>query len=92
MERYQKGPTTEFWNEFSDDDGKRMSFTEISIALRNQRDTHAVQLAKEARQRYSKERFAVLFSYKKSGQTRVKTKDAEIAKTYEKLLAEGITQ
>ena len=92
MEYYQQRTSTEFWNEFSND-GKRMSFTEISAALRAQRDIHATQLASEARKRFGNgARFAELFGYKKTGQTRVQTKDAAIAKRYEKLLAKGITR
>jgi hypothetical protein len=92
MDRYRKSSPASFWEDFTDENGKRMSFTAISQALRNEREADVAALAEQARSMYSKERFAQLFSYSKGGERRVKTKDAEIAKTYQKLLDEGITQ
>jgi hypothetical protein len=92
MDYYEQRSATEFWAKFTDENGERMSFTAISQVLRNEREEKEKELANEARQVYSHERFQELFSYRKSGRKFVKTKDAEIAKTYERLCQQGITE
>jgi hypothetical protein len=91
MDEYQGSSPTDFWNKFTDEKGKRMSFTAISQVLRDDREAAAIALAEKARKAFSRERFDELFSYTKGGRKYIKTKDVDIAKTYEKLLAKGIT-
>lgn len=92
MDVYEKTTKVEFWHKFTDEEGKRMSFTTISQVLRDKREVGAKAMAGQARNAYSKDRFNELFSYTKSGKKRVKTKDGDIAKTYQQLLAKGITE
>ncbi len=92
MDVYQKMTPAEFWHRFTDEEGRRMTFTAISQVLRDEREADAVTMARRARCAYREDRFNKLFSYTKSGQKRIKTKDVDIAKTYRMLLEKGITE
>ena len=92
MQAYQSMSEVEFWSRFTDSNGNRMSITTIDQVLRDDRETTTAALAQEARNRYSLQRFNELFSYIKSGKKRVKSKDAEIAKTYQQLQRDRILE
>ncbi|TRM55563.1 hypothetical protein BD626DRAFT_48554 [Schizophyllum amplum] len=73
----------DFWARWSNDDGKRRTFTQITSAVRAIRMDAAKKLENMARARYGCGAvFADKFSYRKSGQLRVYQKPAHIAQRF----------
>ncbi|KAJ7585013.1 hypothetical protein C8J56DRAFT_140700 [Mycena floridula] len=83
MESYTSMSSQSFWARFSVD-GKRMSFTAISTALRDEREEECQRIAACARLEYG-DQFAEMFKYRKGSQTLVMTKDSAVAKRYQEL-------
>ncbi|KAJ7593476.1 hypothetical protein C8J56DRAFT_1128865, partial [Mycena floridula] len=83
MELYTSMSSQSFWARFSVD-GKRMSFTAISTALRDEHKEECQRIAACARLEY-RDQFAEMFKYRKGSQTLVMTKDSAVAKRYQEL-------
>ena len=74
----------DFWCEFADSDGKRMSYTAITKKLVDLRIIEDEKLAAKAKAEYGC-KFADVFSYKKGGKTYTKTKASGIAQQYRRI-------
>ncbi|KAF8801124.1 hypothetical protein BYT27DRAFT_7115818 [Phlegmacium glaucopus] len=84
VKRWRKSSEEEFWKEFSDEGGHRLTYTAIITRLAKLRADEDARLAEKAKAEYG-EAFASHFSYRKGGVMYVKTKAADIAKQYREL-------
>ncbi|KDR69977.1 hypothetical protein GALMADRAFT_271748 [Galerina marginata CBS 339.88] len=81
VKRWRQSSENEFWDEFSDDSGQRLSYTAIVQRLAEQRKVRDKKLADCAREEYG-ERFELEFTFRKSGKPRVMETDQKIAEKY----------
>ena len=88
--RWRLGTEADFWKEFSDDSGNRMSYTGVVKTLKANRVKLDEEIAACAKKEYGSQ-FREIFVYRKNGALHVKTKPSEIAKQYRILqnLCEG---
>jgi len=86
VKRWRQNSEEDFWREFSDASGQRLSFTVIVDHLTQARKEEDKKMADQARAHYGEE-FKNIFCYKKSGVHFVKTKDHDIAKQFWRELA-----
>ena len=75
------GTKANFWKEFSDDNGNRMSYTGVIKTLKANRVKLDEDIAAFAKEEYGSQ-FKEIFVYRKNGTLHVKTKPSEIAKQY----------
>lgn len=81
VERWRQGTPSEFWAEFSAEDGKHLTFTSIIDRLRHSRKAEDERITEIAKAEYGAS-FAENFSYRKGGNKRVMTDPTIIAKHY----------
>lgn len=81
VERWRQGTPSEFWAEFSDEDGKHLSFTSIIDRLRLSRKAEDERICEIAKAEYGAS-FAEMFSYRKGSVKKVMRDPAVIAKHY----------
>ena len=86
MKRWRQSSEQDFWREFSDASGQKLSYTTIVDRLTQIRKEQDKKMADRARVYYG-EKFKNIFVYKKSGALFVKTKDHDIAKQFRQELA-----
>jgi len=88
--RWRLGSEADFWREFSDDSGNRMTYTGVVKKLKADRVKLDENTASFAKEEYGSQ-FNEIFVYRKNGALHVKTKPSEIAKQYRILqnLCEG---
>ena len=79
--RWRLGTEADFWKEFSDDSGNRMSYTGVVKTLKANRVKLDEEIAACAKKEYGSQ-FREIFVYRKNGALHVKTKPSEIAKQY----------
>jgi hypothetical protein len=84
VERWRKGTPEEFWQEFSHDNGRRMTFTAISRHLRQQRISEDNATAERAKAEYGPS-FFEHFNYTHKNQAMEMTDATSIAKRYRTL-------
>jgi hypothetical protein len=84
VERWRQGTPSEFWAEFSTEDGKHLTFTAIINRLRLSRKTEDERICEIAKAEYGVS-FAENFSYRKGGVKKVMTDPTIIAKHYRQL-------
>lgn len=89
VKRWRQSSEDDFWDEFSDGSGERLSYTTIvdRIAIHQKEDDK--RIADQAKEHYG-DRFESVFRYKKSGVVHVKKKDHDIAEQYRRELAKQI--
>jgi hypothetical protein len=81
VERYREQTPEDFWREFSQPNGSRMTFTTITQLLRKQRVARHQEIAEQARREYGP-CFAENFTYRRGGQTFVMSDPTAIARHY----------
>jgi hypothetical protein len=86
VKRWRQSSEQEFWREFSDASGQKLSYTTIVDRLTQIRKERDRKMADRAKAHYG-ENFKNVFVYKKSGACFVKTKDRDIAKQFQQELA-----
>jgi len=79
--RWRQGSEADFWKDFTDNDGNRMTYTAIVKKLTANRLRSDAEMAKQAKEEFGS-RFDEIFVYRKNGVNHVKTKAADIAKQY----------
>jgi hypothetical protein len=84
VERWRKGTPEEFWQEFSHDNGSKMTFTAISQHLRQQRILEDKATAEQVKAEYGL-RFSEHFNYHYKNRVMEMTDAASIAKRYRAL-------
>jgi len=81
---WRLGSEADFWKEFSDDNGNRMTYTGVVKTLKANRVKLDENIAAIAKKEYGSQ-FGDIFMYKKNGALHIKTKPSEIAKQYRAL-------
>ena len=79
--RWRQGSEADFWKDFTDNEGNRMTYTAIVKKLTANRLRSDAEVAKQAKEEFGN-RFNEVFIYRKNGVKHVKTKAADIAKQY----------
>jgi hypothetical protein len=82
--RWRLSTEANFWKEFSDDNGNRMTYTGVVKTLKANRVKQDEEIAACAKKEYGTQ-FSEIFVYRKNGALHVKTKPSEIAKQYRSL-------
>jgi hypothetical protein len=70
VERWRQGTPHDFWAEFSDEDGKHLSFMSIIDRLRLSRKAEDERICEIAKAKYGTS-FAEIFSYRKGSVKRL---------------------
>jgi hypothetical protein len=81
IQRWRQGSEADFWRDFSDTSGQRLTYTAIIDRLAQERKESDNEMANRAKQEYG-DRFSEVFWYKKNGVRCVKVKACDIAKQY----------
>jgi len=86
VRRWRQSTENEFWKEFSDASGQRLSYTAIVRSLAEKRKVRDKKLADRAKEEYGKS-FEDTFKFTKSGKSFVMETDQKIANKYLQELA-----
>ncbi len=84
VKRWRQSSEEDFWHEFANSNGKRMTYTAITKKLADLRIIEDEKLAAKVKVEYGC-KFADVFSYKKGGKTYTKTKASGVAHQYQRI-------